>query len=69
MPTPKGHLILLAATQKDISGTTVTGDVIIDLDENHNPVWLWNEFDHLDAEITLWIALMGRNQRHPSLPG
>ena len=43
-----GHLIVLAATQQDISGTTVTGDVIIDLDQNHNPVWLWNEFDHLD---------------------
>jgi hypothetical protein len=22
--------------------------VLIDLDPNHNPVWLWNEFDHLD---------------------
>lgn len=46
---PNGHLVLIAATQKDISGTTVTGDVIIDLDSNHNPVWLWNEFDHLDT--------------------
>jgi len=46
---PNGHLIVLAATQKDISGTTVTGDVIIDLDENHQPVWLWNEFEHLDV--------------------
>jgi hypothetical protein len=46
---PNGHLIVLAATQQDISGTTVTGDVIIDLDQNHNPVWLWNEFDHLDV--------------------
>jgi hypothetical protein len=46
---PNGHLIVLAATQRDISGTTVTGDVIIDLDENHQPVWLWNEFDHLDV--------------------
>jgi arylsulfate sulfotransferase len=45
---PNGHLILLAATQQVISGTTVTGDVIVDLDQNHNPVWLWNEFDHLD---------------------
>ena len=45
---PNGHLIVLASTQQDISGTTVTGDVIIDLDQNHNPVWLWNEFDHLD---------------------
>jgi arylsulfate sulfotransferase len=46
---PNGHLIVLAATQKDISGITVTGDVIIDLDENHQPVWLWNEFEHLDV--------------------
>jgi len=46
---PNDHLIVIAATQKVISGTTVTGDVIIDLDENHKPVWLWNEFDHLDV--------------------
>jgi arylsulfate sulfotransferase len=44
-----GHLIVLASTQQVISGTPVTGDVIIDLDQNHNPVWLWNEFDHLDT--------------------
>jgi arylsulfate sulfotransferase len=46
---PNGHLIVIAATQQDISGTTVTGDVLIDLDTNRNPVWLWNEFDHLDV--------------------
>jgi arylsulfate sulfotransferase len=23
--------------------------VVIDLDPNHHPVWLWNEFDHLDV--------------------
>jgi hypothetical protein len=45
---PNGHLIVIASTQQVISGTTVTGDVIIDLDQNHNPVWLWNAFDHLD---------------------
>ena len=45
---PNGHLVVLAATQQVVSGTTVTGDVVIDLDQNHNPVWLWNEFDHLD---------------------
>jgi arylsulfate sulfotransferase len=45
---PNGHLILIAATQKTISGKIVEGDVLIDLDENHKPVWLWNEFDHLD---------------------
>jgi arylsulfate sulfotransferase len=46
---PNGHLIVIASAQKDISGTTVTGDVLIDLDQNHKPVWLWNEFDHLDV--------------------
>jgi len=43
-----GHLIVLAAAQETISGVLVTGDVIIDLDQNHKPVWLWNAFDHLD---------------------
>ena len=43
-----GHLIVLAAINNTtiVSGTTVTGDVIIDLDQNHKPVWTWNEFDH-----------------------
>ena len=45
---PNGHLILLADTQQVINGVTVTGDVVIDLDQNHNPVWAWNEFNHLD---------------------
>jgi len=48
IPLDNGHLIILASEQRDISGTTVTGDVVIDLDQNHNPVWLWDEFDHLD---------------------
>ncbi len=46
---PNGHLIVIASTQEVISGTTVTGDVLIDLDQNHKPVWLWNEFDHLST--------------------
>jgi arylsulfate sulfotransferase len=45
---PNSHLMLIASTQQIVSGVTVTGDVLIDLDQNHNPVWLWNEFDHLD---------------------
>ena len=45
---PNGHIVFLAATQRTISGTLVTGDVLIELDQNHNPVWLWNTFDHLD---------------------
>jgi arylsulfate sulfotransferase len=46
---PNGHLIVIVALQKVIAGVTVTGDAIIDLDQNHNPVWVWNEFDHLDT--------------------
>jgi arylsulfate sulfotransferase len=47
---PNGHLIVIAGVQNTtvVPGTTVIGDVIIDLDQNHKPVWLWNEFDHLD---------------------
>ena len=45
---PNGHLIVLAGVQNTtiVPGTTVTGDVVIDLDQNHKPVWTWNEFDH-----------------------
>ncbi|HEY4742757.1 MAG TPA: aryl-sulfate sulfotransferase [Candidatus Acidoferrales bacterium] len=51
---PNGHLILIASTTQVVSGTTVTGDVLIDvgdMDTNlvPKPVWLWNEFDHLDV--------------------
>jgi len=49
LPLPNGHLIVIASTQRDVSGTTITGDVLIDLDQNRKPVWLWNEFDHLDV--------------------
>jgi arylsulfate sulfotransferase len=50
---PNGHLILIASTTQIVSGTTVTGDVLIDvgdMDQNlvPQPVWVWNEFDHLD---------------------
>ena len=46
---PNGHIVFIAAVQKNISGTLVTGDVLIDLDQNHKPVWIWNAFDHLDV--------------------
>jgi hypothetical protein len=52
---PNGHLIVIASQDKVETGltgfpnpVTVAGDVLIDLDENHNPVWLWSSFDHLD---------------------
>jgi arylsulfate sulfotransferase len=54
-PLPNGHWLVLAniLQQVTLTGasapTTVLGDVIIDLDTNLNPVWVWNEFDHLDV--------------------
>ena len=52
---PNGHWLVLANTLKSVvlagqtTPTTVLGDVIVDLDTNLNPVWVWNEFDHLDV--------------------
>jgi arylsulfate sulfotransferase len=53
---PNGHLIVIASMSKNFTnlvgypGTTaVLGDVLIELDENHKPVWTWSEFDHLDV--------------------
>lgn len=54
-PLPNGHWIILASTEKaftnltGIPGTTnVLSDAVIDIDENLQPVWVWNAFDHLD---------------------
>ncbi len=56
LPLDNGHLIVLTNTVKnfvDLPGypgtTQVIGDALIDLDENWNPVWSWNGFDHLDV--------------------
>jgi arylsulfate sulfotransferase len=52
---PNGHLIVIASQEQTLSGltgypnpVTIIGDVLIDLDQNRNPVWLWSTFDHLD---------------------
>ncbi len=51
-----GHWLLLVNEYKefqDLPGypgiTEVSGDVIIDLDTNNQPVWVWRAFDHLDV--------------------
>ncbi|MGC2804010.1 MAG: aryl-sulfate sulfotransferase, partial [Candidatus Acidiferrum sp.] len=58
---PSGHIVVIASTTETLAdATTPTGDVIIDLGDmenvggnnpNHNPqpVWAWNEFNHLDT--------------------
>src|SRR5579863_3262881 len=52
---PNGHIIVIVSEGVSESGLTgepspitVTGDLIVDLDQNRNPVWLWSTFDHLD---------------------
>ena len=58
-PLPNGHWLVLANTVMYLSPTTipaltnepaqdVLGDVVVDLDQNMHPVWVWNEFNHLD---------------------
>jgi hypothetical protein len=54
LPLPNGHLILLGNTVQPFANlpglpgiTHVVGDVLIDLDENRKPVWVWSSFDHL----------------------
>jgi arylsulfate sulfotransferase len=55
VPLPNGHLLVMADTLKQFTNlpgypgtTTVLGDVVVDLDPSWKPVWVWNEFDHLD---------------------
>ncbi|HEY1810270.1 MAG TPA: aryl-sulfate sulfotransferase [Acidobacteriaceae bacterium] len=52
---PNGHWVLLTAYAKNFTnlpgrpGTTgVLGDVLVDVDANGNPDWVWSTFDHLD---------------------
>jgi arylsulfate sulfotransferase len=53
---PNGHIILLVNRTRDFTDlpgypgtTTVTGDALVDIDQNWNPVWVWDAFDHLDV--------------------
>jgi len=46
---PNGHWIVLTNTTKLVGTTNVLGDVLVDLDTNMQPVWVWSTFDHLDV--------------------
>jgi hypothetical protein len=53
---PNGHYVFLAQMAKEVSnitgypGTTnVAGDVLVDVDQNYKPDWVWNSFAHLDV--------------------
>jgi hypothetical protein len=52
---PNGHFVLLATyyrTYDNLTGFSgpvkVTGDALVDVDQNFNPDWVWNTFDHQD---------------------
>jgi hypothetical protein len=47
---PNGHWVLIASTLKSVSGASIEGDVLVDLDNNLKPAWVWNSFDHLDTK-------------------
>ena len=56
LPLPNGHMVVLASYPKiftnlpSLTGTTsVLGDVLVDVDQNLNPDWVWSAFDHLDV--------------------
>lgn len=57
---PNGHWLVLATVQESVvlngatAPTQVLGDAIVDLDTHLEPVWVWNEFDHLDVNRHPW---------------
>lgn len=60
---PNGHLIVIISDTRQLTGltgqsgtTTVEGGGLVELDSNHEPVWVWDAFDHLDVN------------RHPYFP-
>ena len=52
---PNGHFVILAQTAQTVQNVTgypgatnVAGDALVDVDQNFQPDWVWNSFDHLD---------------------
>ncbi len=50
-----GHWVLLVTMTRNYTNlpgypgtTTVIGDAVVDVDQNADPDWVWNTFDHLD---------------------
>lgn len=53
---PNGHTLVITNSIRTFTNlvgfpgaTNVIGDAVVDLDENFNPVWVWDEFDHFDV--------------------
>jgi hypothetical protein len=63
IPLPNGHILVLTNTTEGLTGLTgypgtvnVVGDVVIDLDTNLQPDWVWNEFDHFDVNRHPYVS-------------
>lgn len=55
---PNGHTIVLSSDLHDVPNQgQFEGAVLIDLDTNHKPVWVWDSFDHLDVTRHPYFAL------------
>ena len=56
---PNGHVLVLASDLKKVAGfkDQVEGAAIVDLDQNHKPVWVWDAFDHLDVSRHPYFAM------------
>lgn len=48
---PNGHWLVLANTLRNINGVAILGDVVVEIDQNSNPVFIWNEFDHFNPTV------------------
>ena len=53
---PNGHMVILGSVTQTFNNPpgypgplAVQGDVVIDVDQNFKPDWVWNAFDHLDV--------------------
>lgn len=61
---PNGHIVVLISDLKNVTGLTgqsgttrLEGAALVDLDANHQPVWVWDAFDHLDVNRHPYFAL------------
>jgi arylsulfate sulfotransferase len=55
---PNGHMIVIVSETIPQTGLTgqsgtvnVLGDDLIELDQNHNPVWFWTTFNHPELDL------------------
>ena len=48
LPLANGHIILLVNYYRPYQGVSVVADALVDIDQNWNPVWVWDTFGHLD---------------------